>query len=130
MLQDKDRGDVYDVRAFGARVGSAVAEAVHKQIEVGIDIVSDGELSKNSFTNYVKDRLSGLDAVNPDPYPSRPPLFPEYAESLRARAVNLGTRPLNTEPFGWKNFGEVERDITNLESALQGARYVEAFMPA
>jgi hypothetical protein len=45
---------------------------LRKQTEVGIDIVSDSELSKNSSTNYVKDRLSGLDAVNPDPYPSRP----------------------------------------------------------
>jgi 5-methyltetrahydropteroyltriglutamate--homocysteine methyltransferase len=72
-----------------------------------------------------------LDAVNPDPYPARPPLFPEYAEFLHSRGgFTLGTRPLNTQPFGWKNFGEVERDITNLTSALQGTRYAEGFMPA
>jgi 5-methyltetrahydropteroyltriglutamate--homocysteine methyltransferase len=137
LLQTKDRGEPYDGRAFEARVTQAVAESVRTQVEVGIDIVTDGELSKSSFTNYVKDRLSGLDAVNSDPYPGPPPMFPEYAQVLRSRApagspaaVGLGVRPLNTEKFGWKNFSEVERDITNLRSALEGREYTEAFMPA
>src|SRR5207302_5601742 len=128
----KDRGKPYDAAAFEARVKEAVAEAVRKQVDVGIDIVADGELSKGSFTNYVKDRLSGLDAVNPDPYPSPPPKFPEYAQFLHSRtpcgspaAAGLGVRPLNTEKFDWKNFSEVERDITNLRSALEGLEYTE-----
>ena len=70
-LQLKDRGEPYDEAAFEARVRDAVGEAVRKQVEVGIDIVADGELSKSSFTNYVKDRLSGLEAVNPDRTPVR-----------------------------------------------------------
>jgi 5-methyltetrahydropteroyltriglutamate--homocysteine methyltransferase len=137
VLQTRDRGEPYDRQAFEARLHEAVAEVVRKQVEVGLDIVTDGEMSKNSFTNYVKDRLSGLDAVNPNPYVSRPPMFPEYAESVRTRpvpgsaaAVGIGTLPLNTEAFGWKNFGDVERDITNLKSALSGLQYTEAFVPA
>ena len=137
MLQAKDRGEPYDEAALEARVKEAVAEAVRKQADVGIDIVADGEQSKSSFTNYVKDRLSGLDAVNPYPYPGPPPMFPEYAQFLRGRAPagspaasGLGVRPLNTEPFGWKNFAEVERDIFNLQVALDGLEYIEAFMPA
>src|SRR3954463_8344664 len=101
-LQIKDRGEPYDKAAFEARVRQAVGDAVRQQVEVGIDVVADGELSKSSFTNYVKDRLSGLEAVNPDPYPAPPPMFPEYAEFLRNRAasgtpaaVGLGIRPLN-----------------------------------
>src|SRR6266571_3014653 len=39
---------------------AAVAEVVKKQVEVGIDIVNDGELSKSNFTNYVRDRLGGI----------------------------------------------------------------------
>jgi len=135
MLQAKDRGEPYNASAFEARVKQAVAEAVRKQVEVGIDVVSDGELGKSSFTNYVKDRLSGLDAVNPDPYPGPPPIFPEYASAIRIEpgrvtAAGLGVRPLNTDKFGWKNFSEVERDIANLESALQGVEYTGAFLPA
>jgi 5-methyltetrahydropteroyltriglutamate--homocysteine methyltransferase len=137
ILQAKDRGEPYDERAFEARVRDSVADVVKKQVEVGLDIVADGELSKSSFTNYVKDRLRGLEAVNPDPYPGPPPMFPEYAAFLRSgapagspAAVGLGVRPLNTEPFSWKNFSEVERDIANLQAALQGLDVVEAFMPA
>jgi 5-methyltetrahydropteroyltriglutamate--homocysteine methyltransferase len=136
-LQLKDRGERYDEAAFEIRVREAVGEAVRKQVEVGIDVVADGELSKSSFTNYVKDRLSGLEAVNTDPYPTPPPMFPEYAEFLRNRpspgsagAVGLGVRPLNTDQFGWKNFSEVERDIDNLQDALAGLEYTEAFVPA
>ena len=39
-------------------------------------------------------------------------------------------RPLNTQALGWKNFSEVERDLRNLQAALDGQEYVEAFMPA
>src|SRR2546430_14154254 len=39
---------------------AAVAEVVKKQVEIGIDIVNDGELSKSNFTNYVRDRLAGI----------------------------------------------------------------------
>jgi 5-methyltetrahydropteroyltriglutamate--homocysteine methyltransferase len=135
MLQAKDRGEPYDAAAFEARVKEAVADAVRKQVEIGIDVVSDGELAKSSFTNYVKDRLSGLDAVNRDPYPGPPPIFPEYARAIRMEpgrvtAAGLGVRPLNTEKFGWKNFSEVARDIANLRSALQDLEYTHAFMPA
>ena len=76
-LQLKDRGEPYDAAAFESRVRQAVGEVVRKQIEAGLDIVADGELSKSNFTNYVKDRLSGLDALNRDPYPGPPPMFPE-----------------------------------------------------
>jgi 5-methyltetrahydropteroyltriglutamate--homocysteine methyltransferase len=39
-------------------------------------------------------------------------------------------RPLNTEPFGWTNFAEVERDIANLQVALEGVAAVDSFMTA
>jgi len=134
-MQVKDRGEPYDVAAFEGRVKLAVPEAVRKQLEVGIDIVADGEMGKSSFTNYVKDRLSGLEATNPDPYPGPPPTFPEYAASIRIEpgrvtAMGLGVRPLNTGKLGWKRFSEVERDIRNLQTALDGLAYTEAFMPA
>src|SRR5918911_1506321 len=43
---------------------SAVKEVVQKQVEVGIDIVNDGELSKSNFTNYVRERLGGIEPAN------------------------------------------------------------------
>src|SRR5258707_15483870 len=43
---------------------AAVAEVVKKQVEAGIDIVNDGELSKSNFTNYARDRLGGIAPAN------------------------------------------------------------------
>ncbi len=45
---------------MAARVRSAVAEVVKRQINAGIDLVNDGEMSKPSYAHYVKDRLSGF----------------------------------------------------------------------
>jgi 5-methyltetrahydropteroyltriglutamate--homocysteine methyltransferase len=133
MLQARDRGEPYDERLFAERVRAAVAAAVRQQAEVGIDVVADGEMGKNSFVNYVKDRLTGLDAVNPDPYPGPPEAFPEYAAWLATQNrgdLARGRPPLNTGPLAWKNFAEVETDIANLRAALDGLAVEEAFMPA
>src|SRR4051794_33258102 len=61
MVQAKLRGDAVDDGAFKARVSSAVGEIVRQQVEAGIDIVNDGELSKPSFNTYVADRLAGYE---------------------------------------------------------------------
>ena len=134
LLLARDQGQPVVAEEFGRQVRAAGVESVHKQAEVGIDVVADGEMSKNSFVNYVRDRLSGFEGVNPDPYPGPPEKFPEYAESMRAQSpfvpATRGTPPLNTGPIGWKNFAEVQADIANLKAALQGVDVAEAFMPA
>src|SRR5271169_781534 len=56
----KEEGVPVDRAALAARIGAAVAEVVKKQVEAGIDLVSDGELSKPSYATYVKDRLTGF----------------------------------------------------------------------
>src|SRR5918998_1225805 len=48
-------------QAYLQRLPSAVREVVERQAQVGIDIVNDGELSKSNFTNYVRDRLGGIE---------------------------------------------------------------------
>src|SRR5204862_2740510 len=108
LLLVRDQGQTIAEDVFASQVQQAVREAVRKQAEVGIDVVADGEMGKNSFTNYVRDRLSGFEGVNPDPYPGPPEKFPEYAESMRAQSpfapATRGTPPLNTGPIAWKNF--------------------------
>jgi len=72
LLQRKDRGARYDEQEFARLVRDAVRDAVRRQVEVGIDIISDGEMSKTSFTNYVRQRLAGLEGVaNATPSPAR-----------------------------------------------------------
>ena len=59
-MHAKERGVPVDRVALAARVREAVAEVVKKQTEAGIDLVSDGEMSKPSYATYIKDRLAGF----------------------------------------------------------------------
>jgi len=56
----KEEGIPVDRVAMAERVRSAVGEVVSRQIEAGIDIVNDGEMSKPSYATYIKDRLAGF----------------------------------------------------------------------
>ena len=51
----KSRGEAIDEAAFTADLQRVISENVKKQIETGIDSVNDGELSKSSFSNYMKE---------------------------------------------------------------------------
>jgi 5-methyltetrahydropteroyltriglutamate--homocysteine methyltransferase len=133
LLLARDQNQPYDSHMLSARVKSAVLEAVKQQAAVGIDVVADGELGKNSFTNYIRDRLTGFEAVNPDPYPAPPETFPEYATAMRGQSpfsAARGTPPLNVGPIAWKNRADLESDIANLKEAIVDMEVVEAFMPA
>ena len=66
-MQAKDSGQAYDQEALAARVHSAVRDVVHQQVEVGVDIPSDGEYGKPSFSGYVNERLSGFTRRPRDP---------------------------------------------------------------
>ena len=57
----KEEGVPVDSGALAARIRSAVAEVVRKQVEVGVDVINDGEYSKPSYATYVKDRLAGFE---------------------------------------------------------------------
>ena len=60
-MKEKEHGRAYDHSLFDKQVREAVADRVRKQVENGIDIVTDGEMSKVSFLGYVKDRLGGFE---------------------------------------------------------------------
>ena len=134
LLLARDQGRPLDEEVFQRRVADAVQEVVAKQVEVGIDIVADGEMGKNSFVNYVRDRLTGFEDVNPDPYPGPPEAFPGYAQTQAAlmpfNPAARGTPPLNTGPIAWKRRNDVDTDIANLKAALQHSPAPEAFMSA
>ena len=60
-------GENYDPKALSDELQQAVGDIVRKQAELGVDVISDGELSKTSFQYYVTDRLSGLESFKPKP---------------------------------------------------------------
>ncbi len=130
-LVAKAEGQPIDEAAQTARLPGAVKEIVEKQIELGLDVIDDGEYSKPSFVTYVNDRLSGYEADPSAPRrgswsESREGLaFPEFYGNSPAR----GVRMVCTGPITYKGQALLQRDIANLEAAIGDAK-VEAFMPA
>jgi len=134
MMRAKSRGEPIDERALAARVRSAVAEIVRKQVDLGIDVIDDGELGKPSFVTYVRDRLAGLEPLGARPnvwLQSREALtFPDFykaqeAASPRARQVQMGC----TGPLTYKGKKELEADLDNLKRALKGVAVADVFVP-
>ena len=76
MLKEREHGRPYDEELLATTITEAVADRVARQVECGIDIVTDGEMSKTSFIDYVKDRLAGFEIDEPSrvawPRPGRP----------------------------------------------------------
>ena len=133
MLAAKERGEPVDESARAALLPGAVKAIVDKQIELGIDVIDDGEMSKPSFVTYVNERLGGVE-LDRQASPrrawagSREALaFPEfYADSI----ARSGSRSMVcTGPIVYKGHAQLQRDIDNLKRAI-GNRKVEAFMPA
>src|SRR4030088_53238 len=61
IMKEREHGRPYDAEALDREIADAVEDRVSQQVECGIDIVADGEMSKVSFLGYVKDRLGGFD---------------------------------------------------------------------
>src|SRR5207344_3656034 len=86
----KEEGVPVDPAALKSRIRSAVAAVVEKQIEAGIDIVNDGEMSKPSYATYIKDRLHGFGGESVQQY-----FFADLADFPRSAeivAANPGRR--------------------------------------
>ena len=138
MMRMQEAGGAVDARAHAARVRSAVADVVRQQVEVGLDVVDDGEMSKPSFVTYVNDRLGGFEpapgaAGSPWASSKEAASFPQFYEASLRQAVNVAARSRRlvcTGPISYKGQAQVQADIDNLKSALTGARAEEAFIPA
>ncbi len=48
-----------------AELRAGVADVVRRQTATGIDVVDDGEFGKTMWTQYVIDRLDGVDSRDP-----------------------------------------------------------------
>ena len=121
----------YDQAAFDACMTSAVAETVRRQVEAGVDIVSDGETSKISYATYVKDRYTGFGGDSPRNAPADLKQFPTFLQRL---ADDGGTptyaRPMCVGEVKSKGQGELEKDIANLKSAMAEHGVERGFMNA
>jgi 5-methyltetrahydropteroyltriglutamate--homocysteine methyltransferase len=128
MVWSRIEGKDFDQDAFDSRLESAVTEIVAKQREQGVDIVSDGELSKPGFSTYVSDRFSGFEGQS------------EFQADDVAPFPNLAMRLFATDAMAHIVFsncvGPVELtdkdailgDLARLKAAIGDAPTESAFM--
>jgi 5-methyltetrahydropteroyltriglutamate--homocysteine methyltransferase len=123
-------GQVVDEGVLEERVSAAVGEVVAKQREVGIDVVSDGEMSKTGFSTYVNERFSGF-AGRSEFQADDVAEFPDLAMRLFATPAMAHLVFSNcVGPVELADRGAVGRDIERLKAALGGADPSSAFMGA
>lgn len=112
-------------------IRQAVAEVVKRQTESGVDVVSDGEMSKISYATYIKDRITGFDGDSDRVPPSDLEAFPGF---LKRQASSGGTptyrRPCCVGAIEVKDLGPVAQDIDNFKAAIAAAKPQDAFMNA
>jgi len=129
-------GEKVDEAVYAARLRQEVAEVVRKQVDLGIDIVDDGEMSKPSFITYINERLSGFEADSADrnqsPWVgSREVMeFPDYYRPQLANVHSRHTHYLCTAPVSYRGGAALKSDLDNLKAALATVKATEAFVPA
>ena len=127
----KEEGAPVDGAGLAARVRSAVAEVVRRQIDAGIDIVNDGEMSKPSYATYVKDRLGGFGGSGNTFVYQDLVQFPKLAQRVfgdpgRSRRKT----PACNAPIKVRDADAARIDVENLKAALAGPKAKHAFMSA
>ncbi len=113
--------------AGDAVIAAAVKQIVLRQAEVGVDVVSDGEMSKISYATYIKDRITGFDGDTPREPGQDLVEFPGLLKKLAdTGATAKYRRPRCVGPIAVKDLAPVATDIANLKSALAAARAASA----
>jgi 5-methyltetrahydropteroyltriglutamate--homocysteine methyltransferase len=140
QLKAKFSGQPFDQKAFDTALRQAVVDVVRKQVECGIDIVTDGEFSKPGFFTYIQERLSGFEA-RPNQkmllFQQEVAAFPEYYAEYFKQAMMGGTivaitPVVCTGPVAYHGQAPLARDIDNVKAAAAaaGVPLHHVFLPA
>lgn len=121
---------------FDVLVRRAVADSVREQVASGIDIPSDGEMSKTGFSPYVDERMSGFEPAPTDRFRALVgrdrTAFADFYKILDAGASvgRMFKAMACTAPIKWTGDAILKRDLENFKSALDGQPAVEGFVPS
>jgi 5-methyltetrahydropteroyltriglutamate--homocysteine methyltransferase len=131
VLFAREREELRDVARDDAVITAAVAEVVRRQVEVGIDIVSDGEMSKISYATYIARRLGGFAGDTPREPGQDLVEFPGLLRKLAERGATAKyRRPRCVGPVTLENTRPLQTDIRNLQAAAAAAHPAGMFMNA
>ena len=138
LMRARETGRPHDPEELEARIRDSVRVVVQRQARTGIDVPSDGEFSKTSFSTYVNDRLTGFESKPLEPGESPlqnwgrdRTLFSDFYREYDAPIEGAQARRMVcTGPIKYRGQASVQRDIDNFKAALATADIEEAFIPA
>ncbi|MGB5131913.1 MAG: cobalamin-independent methionine synthase II family protein [Steroidobacteraceae bacterium] len=133
LMFEKEEGRAVDAKLLADRVRNSVREIVEHQHAVGIDVVSDGEMSKLSYATYVTERLTGFGGISNPPKLSdileHPNVASHYFNDPGVKLLNKN-RPACNGPVTPRGGPEAANDIANFKQALAGVQVEDAFLTA
>ena len=131
VLFARERAEISDQRAAGAVISDAVAEVVRRQVDTGVDVVSDGETNKISYATYIADRFAGFGGDTPREPGQDLVEFPRFMAKLAASGATAKyRRPRCVGEIALKDAGPLHEDLRNFRRAVDAAKPAEAFMNA
>ncbi|HWE73382.1 MAG TPA: cobalamin-independent methionine synthase II family protein [Stellaceae bacterium] len=142
LVWAKGNGTPYDAAELESKLNDELAATIRRQVDIGIDSINDGELSKTSFTQYCASRMAGYEVHPYDPSRDPEPLsigardikkFREYFANGHAKFVRLDPPKVTyacTGPLSYVGQDELNADLQRFKDALAGVDYGEAYVPA
>ncbi len=135
LILRRERGEAVEAETFAAATAKAVADVVAQQVACGIDVVSDGEMSKPSYTTYIRHRVEG---IAPDPRAAEKGRDIMLGRDLLAHPDFASQRSnFSSVPFPgcvgelrYKDRSALDRDIAHLKAAAAKSNPAEVFMTA
>lgn len=126
-----ERDESVDPAEFDEVIGAAVTEVVARQVAAGIDIVSDGEMSKISYATYIKDRITGFEGDSPRIPPADLEDFPSFLErQARGGGTPTYRRPCCVGPVAPRTLEPLQDDLRRFDAALAAHGRPHSFMNA
>jgi 5-methyltetrahydropteroyltriglutamate--homocysteine methyltransferase len=140
IMKAKLNKQPYDESKFQAILSKAVADTVKRQVECGIDIVTDGEFSKPGFFTYIQQRMEGYER-RPNQklilFQQEVEAFPEYYAEYFKTAMSGGalipiTPVVCVGPVKYRGEKPLQTDIDNVKAAAKAAGIPanHVFLPA
>ncbi|MGI9148206.1 MAG: epoxyalkane--coenzyme M transferase, partial [Chloroflexota bacterium] len=136
LMFAKESGEPVDATRLEAEVEAAVKGIVGKQVEVGVDVVNDGEMSKVGYSTYVKERLTGFggsqtmsqgSSIGPTDLFE----YPAFAQRMMSdRAISDLRMPACTGPIEVADREAVQKDIARLKAAVGDKHPTDVFVSA
>jgi 5-methyltetrahydropteroyltriglutamate--homocysteine methyltransferase len=131
VLFARDRGEALDADAANSIIASAVREVVSRQVEAGVDVVSDGEMSKITYATYIKDRLTGFAGDTPREPGQDLVEFPRILKRLaETGATAKYQRPRCVGEIRVRSLEPARTDVQNMRAATAAVGPSEGFLNA